>query len=376
LIHRLNPYFAVFIFPTAWTVIEYLLYTPNPNGTWGSLAYTQTTFLPVVQMASITGIWGIVFLLGLFSSWISFLWNCRTRKGYLIKASLLPLGLLLTAFCFGVIRLAQQPVGPTFRVGIFATDQNIQFFKTQKAEEALPVIEAYAKKIGLLAAKSVDVVVLPEKMVGVTDEYIDEAKKIFSQTARDNRLTVIVGINILGSMPWKNRAWVFTPDGQLSMEYDKHHLVQGWESGKYEAGEKLGIFSAHQSLWGVLICKDNDFPSYSGLYGAQGVGLMFSPAWDFVHDAEYHFRMAMMRAVENGYTLVRSTKEGYSTISDSYGRIIFSKATFDSGEILDVAETQSGSGRTFYSRTGDWFAWFAIFLLLFCGIFFCIIVVR
>jgi apolipoprotein N-acyltransferase len=77
--------------------------------------------------------------------------------------------------------------------------------------------------------------------------------------------------------------------------------------------------------------------------------------------------MAIMRAVENGYTLVRSTKEGYSTISDQFGRVVFSQATFDTDEVLYVAKVQEGSGNTFYGRTGDWFAWLNIVLLVVFG---------
>jgi apolipoprotein N-acyltransferase len=275
---RINHHIAVFIFPTAWTVIEYLLYTSNPNGTWGSSAYTQTSFLPIAQVASITGIWGIVFLQSLFSSWMSFLWNYRSDKRYLLEISAIPFGLVVIALCFGFIRLSQKPVENTVQVGIIATDDDIRFFKTEGAEEALPIIEAYAKKIDSLALQGADVVVLPEKVVGITDEYSNEAEEMFSKAARDNQLTIIAGVNILGSTPWKNRAWVFTPDGQLAIEYDKRYLVQGWESGKYEVGEKLGIFRSNQSLWGVLICKDNDFPSYARLYGKQGIELMLSPA--------------------------------------------------------------------------------------------------
>src|SRR4029077_6700943 len=35
----------------------------SPHSTWGNLAYTQMTCLPVIQIAAITGLWRVRFIL-------------------------------------------------------------------------------------------------------------------------------------------------------------------------------------------------------------------------------------------------------------------------------------------------------------------------
>lgn len=59
------------------------------------------------------------------------------------------------------------------------------------------------------------------------------------------------------------------------------------------------------SVWGMQICKDMDFPRLSRRYGVKGVGLLLVPAWDFTLDGWLHGRMAVMRGVESGFTIVR-----------------------------------------------------------------------
>ena len=105
------------------------------------------------------------------------------------------------------------------------------------------------------------------------------------------------------------------------------------------------------------ICKDMDFPGLSREYGRKGVALLLVPAWDFTLDGWLHGRMAVLRGVENGFTIVRSAKQGLLTVSDDRGRILAQQdaAYVSSGTLLTTAPVRHDE--TFYSRWGDWFAW-------------------
>ncbi len=106
---------------------------------------------------------------------------------------------------------------------------------------------------------------------------------------------------------------------------------------------------------GVAICKDMDFASDMRLYGRRDVGLMLVPAWDFDRDRYLHGRMAVVRSVENGFSLARSASRGLMTLNDSKGRIIAEKRTRKGPSML-VGDLPTGHGQTVYSRTGDVFA--------------------
>src|SRR5277367_5833880 len=86
LLHRGAVYSAVIALPAFWTVCEYLASFAPANGTAGSLAYTQGSFLPILQVASLTGPWGITFLLLLFPSAVAGGLYLRSRR--LLQAAL------------------------------------------------------------------------------------------------------------------------------------------------------------------------------------------------------------------------------------------------------------------------------------------------
>ena len=355
---RLPPWAAAFAFPAALTSYEFLLSLFSPHGTALSLAYSQTDFLPLLQVASLTGIWGVTFVLTLVPSTIAVAWTRRTASalGPAFAISLVVLG-------YGVVRLEQPRQQPNVRVGLATTDQSIgAAFETENPSEALAVARAYADRISRLAARGAQVIVLPEKFVGVTPGDSAEVLKVFSDAARTAHVTVVAGLNRIAITPLRNVAVVFASDGQVLTEYEKHHLLPGPETG-YEIGSSIGLFPTPGARWGVAICKDMDFPAWSREYGRRGVRILAVPAWDFVQDARLHSRMAVVRGVENGFTMARVAEQGALTFSDSYGRILAEDLSAKVPEALLVWDIAPGRGNTLYTRFGDWFGWVSIIVL-------------
>jgi apolipoprotein N-acyltransferase len=172
-----------------------------------------------------------------------------------------------------------------------------------------------------LAGQGAGIVVLPEKLVGVTPEGAEGVMKIFSDAARAAHVTVIAGLSRNAIRPRRNVALVFSPEGKLVAEYEKHHLGSMLES-TFASGDTPGLFAGPGAQWGVAICKDLDFPAWSHAYGQSGVLFLAVPAWDLVRNGRLHSRMAVTRGVENGFTIVRSAQEGVVTFSDAYGRVL------------------------------------------------------
>jgi apolipoprotein N-acyltransferase len=138
--------------------------------------------------------------------------------------------------------------------------------------------------------------------------------------------------------------------------YDKHHLLPGAEDVD-QVGSKLVVVRRPSGVWGVEICKDMDFPALSRQYGAKGVALLLVPAWDFDIDGWLHGRMAEMRGVESGFTIVRSAKQGLLTVSDDRGRILAeqSSSAGPMGFVVTTAPVRHDD--TVYLRCGNWFGW-------------------
>jgi apolipoprotein N-acyltransferase len=317
---------------------------------------------------SVTGIWGVTFMVTLVPSAIAVAWSRRS-----VSALAPALAIACAVLGYGVMRLQTAPQQPDVRVGLAATDQGIfPAVETENPDVALAVARAYASRIAHLAAEGAQIVVPPEKFVGVTPADSDAIQRVFSEAARTAHAAVIAGFNRFSVQPRRNMAVVFAPDGHVILEYEKRHMLPGPETG-YEIGAAPGLFLApaarpsrdHQGAvqWGVAICKDMDFPAWSRAYGQRGVRILAVPAWDFVRDARLHSRMAVVRGVEDGFTIARAAQQGFLTFSDAYGRILGETSSSRIPEAFLVANLPPGPGPTLYTRFGDWFGWLCVLAL-------------
>jgi len=350
---------AAVAYPALVVSVEYLISLVSPHGTFGSIAYSQADVLPVIQLVSLTGLWGVSFLVSLVPAALAGVWRAR------MKENSLPSGLALAALplaavvAFGTSRLSTAPASQRVKIGLAACDGSMRLFATKDSAEALPVLRAYASRASRLADLGAEFIVLPEKFVGVMPAYADSARELLATVARERHVTIVAGLNLLGGQELRNIAEVFGPDGAVVLQYDKVHLVPGLEAG-YRRGDAIGLIERAKAPTGVAICKDMDFIPLGRAHARAGTGLLLVPAWDFVKDAWLHSRMAVMRSVEGGYALARTAAEGLLTVSDDSGRILAERSSGTAPEVLLTAVVPVGRGGTFYSRTGDWFAWLCV----------------
>ncbi len=361
---------AALVFPILYAALSFVFSRTTHDGTWADPAYRMDEFLALLQLASITGIWGIVFAMTLPASGIAFAWY-RLEGGRPWRApTAVALGIFGAALVFGFARLATAPNRPTVRVAMIASDHEIRYSRTTDESKAADLLTFYASQIPKAAAQGAQVVVLPEKIVGVTAEDRAALQKILSSAASSSHVWLIAGVNEIGSAPNSsatkingakiNAAWTFSPDGAFVGEYHKHYFVTGFEAG-YQSGDRIDVMDAPWGKTGVAICKDLDYPWFIRSYGARDTTVMFVPAWDWVGpNAVMHERMATVRGVENGFAMARSAKTGFVTAHDAYGRTLASSSTFAADPAMVVADIPLGPGTTPYSRLGDWFGWLCI----------------
>lgn len=351
---RQGPYVALIAWPAITVTLEFLIASFSPHGTFGSIGYTQADVTILLQIVAITGLWGITFLLSLFAAALALAWRLRHthRTRYVIPA----LGILPIAFAllFGGISLGAPSMGESVRIGLAASDVNLgRIFATDDAEVALAAVSTAAERAGRLAAQGAEFVVLPEKFVGTTPEYETSARAILADAARQSRVYIIAGLNARSAGASRNLTIVFDPHGSTVLEYDKQHLVPGFEDG-YRRGEYSGLIPGSDPVIGIAICKDLDFVKSGRDYGNAGAGLLLVPAWDFIHDAWLHSRMAILRGVENGFAVARSANEGLLTLNDARGRMLAEIPSWQGAEALTINDVPIAPGGTFYSKTGDW----------------------
>lgn len=106
-----------------------------------------------------------------------------------------------------------------------------------------------------------------------------------------------------------------------------------------------------------VICFDMDFPDLIRQAGEAGVDVMFNPANDCEEVAFIRMQMAMFRAIENGFSVVRLTSNGFSVAADYQGRVLATTDYFTSEDPVMISYVPTEGVRTTYSRIGDLFAW-------------------
>ena len=361
LLWRGAAWYALLAFPAAWVAFEYLLNLAWVNGTGFNLAYTQLAFLPFLQIASLTGPWGMSFLLFLFSAAIATSWHLwRHQRGTaaaIVGAT--PFGVIAAVLIFGAVRLAMPQQGHTMQIGLVATDTHGM---AGAGTPAMQVFREYATRIAALAARGAQVVVLPEKSAVVDAATQPAVDAFFGSLSNRTGATVAIGVTYEAADKTEyNQARLYRPFKPV-LTYVKHHLLPPFESG-FTPGKTLTTFAMPDARLGVEICKDMDFTPLSRKYGRRGDGLVLVPAIDFDVDRTFHGHMAIMRGVESGFTVARSARRGYLTVSDDHGRIV-GQARSDSASFATVlANVPVAHDRTLFLAWGDWFAWVAMAIL-------------
>ncbi len=357
---------AAFAFPALWVTYEFVTAISSPNSTFGNLAYTQMNFLPIIQIASITGIWAISFVVFLFASTVAALLSgggtLRQRRALAIVTGVIICSVLL----FGIYRLRSTPPAQSVAVTLLAKDEPMSVYLGPE-QQALELLREYADEIRRATPAGTQAVVLPEKIARIGEKALPEVDAMFSSAAAQTQSSIVVGLVRRTPSGGFNSARYYSPDGKLGANYDKHHLLPGVEPEK--PGHARALVDQPSGRWALQICKDMDFPKLSREYARDGAVLLLVPAWDFNVDRWLHARMAVLRAVENGFALARAARNGLLTVSDNRGRIVAEKAT-EFGHFVSVnAKVNVDRETTFYTATGDWMGWLCAALFVFLLIF-------
>lgn len=355
LVLRTKFIIAVFAFPVFFTAYEFLLIRLSADGTAGSIAYSQADFLPFIQIASITGIMGITFILTLFPSVLAVgLYHRRVKNKFKISIAL-AIAIAFLVCLYGILRINSGDAKSSIKAGLVVLDEKLHYVTGHPVvQDELNTVAIYADSISKLAERGAELVVLPERAFNINAETQSGIMQILENTARTNHVYIIAGYTNFKNKPARNSALVIDTTGKIICTYNKVHLVTGFEN-QFSPGKDIGLFPMESLQAGTAICKDLDFPLHMRKYGLDKTILVCVPAWDFVQDDWLHSRMAILRAVENGFSEVRSARLGRLTISDCFGRVNSEATSVHKTGVSLLGGVTLQRKITIYSRFGDWF---------------------
>ncbi|MEO7445882.1 MAG: nitrilase-related carbon-nitrogen hydrolase, partial [Ferruginibacter sp.] len=193
-----------------------------------------------------------------------------------------------------------------------------------------------------------------ERAININAAIDSEAISILRKTAFQNHVSIVMGYTNLKNERERNAALVINNKGDVIADYNKVHLIDGLEN-RFTPGDKIGLFTFNEVHAGVAICKDLDYPDYINKYGKSRISFIVVPSWDFEINDWLHSRMTILRGVENGFSMIRTARQGRLTISDSYGRVTYERNGSKGQQAYLTGIVSIENKKTLYSLFGNWF---------------------
>jgi apolipoprotein N-acyltransferase len=356
---RAGEVWALYAFPCLIVLLEWTQYAINEFGVWGTFANTQLHNLPLLQLAALVGASGISFLVTWAASLIEQLFASRSASAW--RYHVAALGLAWTgALLFGAVRLDGAADGPQVRVAAVSADV-VAPGRLPTDEESEQITKTLFLRSTTAAQRGAQVVVWNEAatLVAKTQE------AVFVNRVRDwavkKHAHLVAGYATAvseGPPMYENKYVWMKPDGTIGEVYLKHHPVPGEPCVRGNAA-----LAAIDTEWGRAagaIGYDYDFPPLVRAHARLGVGLAVIAASDWRGIDPLHPQMARLRAIEGGFSLLRSAHLAASAAFDGYGRVRAMLPYFENNDRILVVTLPVASVGTLYSRIGDTLVYLAM----------------
>ncbi len=384
---------ALLAAPVVWVALEYARAHTFFSFPWGLLGYSQHAQLPFIQAASLTGVYGVSFLVAAVSALLAFAaveGRSARRRGALAAVAVLVAG----AWGLGLWAM-RLPVRETGKTKVGLVQGGIRQEDKWVPENAWQNIDRHMRLTDEAALRGARLVVWPESAVPFLFDENRGLAQLLRNEARLRRIYLFFGnddrevqqpapalsgdaLEIIPSRIYVG-AKLLDPTGQLVARYRKIRLVPFGEyvplhalftlGGRYAAklvqevadfspGDEAttGLVDGHRI--GGYICYEAVFPDLVRRFAGEGAELLVNitnDAWYGTTSAPYQHRaMASFRAVENRRYMVRAANTGISAVVDPWGRVLEETRLFEPSVL--VREVPFVTGETFYTRHGDVFA--------------------
>ncbi len=389
----LSKYFSgwrlIIIFTNIWVISELLrgyLFTGFP---WNLTGYVWAFSDNILQIASITGIWGLSFL-GVLVFTIPVLW---LEKGRNIKSLYIPclavLFTLLVIFVWGGWRLSSASAENVQGVKLRIIQGNIEQDLKWDEEKRYPILAKYMKMSVQEGYDEITHIIWPETAIPFVTFLGSDLYKLIGGIVPKKGALITGALRAeIDSRGTIDKLWnsmeVINHKGELYSYYDKTHLVPFGEYVPFAyilPLNKIAYAPVNFAIGkGLATNKAPGFPDFSGLicyeviFPGQVVDKQNRPGVivNVTNDAWYgntsgpyqHLVMARVRAVEEGIPLIRSANNGISAVIDPYGRVI-AKTKLSTEAVLDSYLPMYIKEPTTYNRYSNAVI---ILLILICSI--------
>ncbi len=360
--------------PATWVAAEYARAHLIGGFPWIPLGNAVVTLLPIAQLASALGVYGLSWLLATLHALIALVAMTRGRQR--LAAGATALLLLVGVSVWGAARLRDSRLtreGTGIRVGLI--QGNVPQTEKWDASHAGTIFNRYLQMTRDAASKGAQLILWPES---ATPFYFDEDAvnaTAVRQLVAELKTPLLFGTDEIerGATPkYYNSAFMLDNGGATAAVYRKMFLVPFGEYVPFGAvltfvaplveavaafspGQRVTMLPVDGHMVSTAICYEVVYPHLirdGVLRGSELLTTITNDAWYGETSAPFqHFELAAMRAIEQGRYLARAANTGISGIVDPYGRIIARTALFETTSV--VGEVRFLTERTLYARIGD-----------------------
>ncbi|HEY6009994.1 MAG TPA: apolipoprotein N-acyltransferase [Nitrospirota bacterium] len=376
--------------PALWTALELARTYVFSGFPWSLLGYSQYHALPVIQIADVTGVYGVSFLIVLVNAAVTeFIIDRKKYIGVIIV-----LIMMAMVLGYGFIRLRTPEGGG--RITISVVQGNIEQDKKWDPAYQAQTREVYQRLTREALKEHPDVVIWPET---ATPFYFGATKGLDVPLTADLRNFVrSVNTPLLTGSPsyeqkpdhsyvLRNSAYLLDRMGETAATYHKIHLVPFGEYvplksvlffvdkmvqaiGDFQGGDTLTVMTVPglhgETTLSTVICYEIIFPDLVRRFVDHGASVMTTvtnDAWFGRTAAPYqHFSMAVFRAVENRVPVARAANTGISGFIDAKGHILAASDIFQEAQLTRTLVP--GTKKTFYTKYGDFFSYLCVIVSL------------
>lgn len=359
---------------------------------WVLLGYSQVQVLPVAQLASVTGVFGLSALVAAVSAALAYAGAVPVRDGLRGRlAAVRPAAAMIVVVVgIGTWGSARVRDGALVREGQPVTvgliQGNVDQADKWDSRRASGIFRDYLAMTRRAIDEGAQVVLWPESSTPFFFEEDRPGAEMVRALARETKVPILVGSDQIDrSTPptrYYNAAFLVRPDGATGGVYRKMHLVPFGEYvplksllfflgplveavSDFSPGDAAVLLPVRGHLMSTAICYEIVYPDLvrAAAKGSELLTTITNDAWFGDTSAPYqHFAQASMRAIENGRYLVRSANTGISGIVDPYGRVRARSELYQQAVV--VGEARFVRVQTVYSRIGDVVAYASALLTL------------
>ena len=364
---RAKKIIAYYAFPAAVAVAEFFIDNPFIS-VMTSLSVSQFWNLGLMQVASVTGVVGVSFIVTLLASLVNYIWEEGARKSTVANIS-----------GYGIAVVIIMSIGMSSVETITTTDQTVRvaagvenfnllledksILERYTGSDEEKMIQANVDIITERAKRAVQnessLLVFPEDAFACSEpsseKFIEKVKTI----ARENKISIILPLLRLPldeSQKKKNTLNFINKDGELLNTYLKNHLVPVVEEPFTEKGDgKTPVIEVDGVKYTYLICADYTSNKYA--YNGREADIFINPSYDWQAFQYFTSYGIQARAIECGFSVLRNPVNGNIILYDVYGRPLHMANVMNVHTGMIYLDIPKQGRQTIYGASGNWFPW-------------------